>query len=630
MCGICGEFVFGAAAGSVDPDVLSRMTDRLAHRGPDARGTWMDPERRVGLGHTRLKILDLSDAGNQPMANEDGTIRLTFNGELYNFQALRERLAGRHRFQSRSDTESLVHLYEEDGDRALESLDGMFAFALWDGARRRLLLARDPAGKKPLYFARRPDRLVFASEPKALFAHPAVARELSPDAVDAYFTFGFVPAPRTMFQGVEKLPAGHCLVADASGAIEIRRYWQPEVEPALARMDDAALQREALARLRAAVRKRLVADVPVAVFLSGGVDSSLVTALAAEASPQPLATFSVGYDRHAANEDLAFARMVAARYGTRHTELVMPTDVALASLDDVLGQYDDLVNDSSIPFYFLAKAAHAQGIKVVLIGEGSDEVFSGYPFLGSVQRYASWLEPLAAVPRALRHALAGPAIPMAERTRHYFAAEMLESWRAGDELFWGLDVLFRYGRRERLFAPAFGRQLNGGDAPAAVVGRWHEDYRQRYSGPRLARWHYVESQLHLPDYLLARADKGSMQFAVECRAPFLDRRLLTFALSVPDRVKQRHGQMKYLLKRAAEAHLPRELVYRPKRPLPVPYLEWLRQGLLDDVLRTPDPILNASYVEELRGRVRAGASYYGDKLWSIYLFKRWLSRWFGA
>lgn len=632
MCGICGEFIFDGRAAQVEPAVLQSMMRALTHRGPDGDGWWISPDRRVGLGHTRLKILDLSDAGRQPMANEDESLQLTFNGEIYNFAALRRRLEAAHPFRSRTDTETILHAYEEEGPNVLQALEGMFAFGLWDGARRRLLLARDRAGKKPLYYTLLPDRLVFASEVKALLRHPLVGKVLLPEAVDRYFTFAFVPAPLTMFRGIFKLPAAHALQIGSDGDAQLERYWSPAVDPAVETLEETAVQERIIATLREAVRKRLVADVPVAVFLSGGLDSSLVTALAAEEAPRPLTTFSVGYDRHFHNDDLAYARRTAQRYGTRHVEVVVSTEEAFGRLDALVEHYDDLVNDSAIPFAFLSERAHAEGFKVVLIGEGSDEVFSGYPFLGSVYRYQQWLQPLRRAPELVRQAAVGGLAPLLRACRRHFPAEMLTATARGDELFWGMDVLFRYGRRERLFAPSFAGEVADTTEPASLVRGLHDTYARGYGGGRtLARWAYVELNHHLPDYLLARVDKGAMQFSVECRAPYLDQALLDLSVSLPDHLKWRGGEGKFILKQAAAPYLPQDLIYRPKRPLPVPYVNWLQEGALDvcSGLRDDDPVLNAACVRQLQQRCRAGQTYFADKLWAVYLFRRWHQQWFG-
>ncbi|HWU90419.1 MAG TPA: asparagine synthase (glutamine-hydrolyzing), partial [Kofleriaceae bacterium] len=414
MCGIVGQYHFG---GPADPTVAERdrtlvlaMRDRIAHRGPDDGGLWQSADGRVVLGHRRLSIVDLSPAGHQPMGNEDGTVWITFNGEIYNHAALREelRLDDRHKFRSRADTEVIVHLYEERQARVVDALDGMFAFGLWDGARRRLVLARDRMGKKPLYYVVAAGRLLFASELKALLAHPDVARRLDLVALNEYLTFSNVPEPRTLFEGIRKLPAGHTLVCDEHGRLTVERYWSPLDGPP---WTPPAHRGEAVERVRAlvkeAVKKRLMADVPVGAFLSGGVDSSTNVALMSRLVSTPLQTFTIEFTGFGPAEnfhDVPYARQVASMFGCRHTEVQVTAAEALAYMPRMIHEQDEPLGDPAcLPMHFVSRAAHDAGIKVVLVGEGSDEVFCGYPaFAALLETHDGRWSQLRRMPRFLR------------------------------------------------------------------------------------------------------------------------------------------------------------------------------------------------------------------------------------
>src|ERR1043166_5529990 len=388
MCGIVGLYNFGGSteASARDRALVLEMRDAIKHRGPDDGGLWQSEDGRVVFGHRRLAIVDLSPAGHQPMSNEDGSVWITFNGEIYNHAELREtlRLDDRHKFRSRSDTEVIIHLYEERQAAVVEAIDGMFAFGLWDAGRRRLVLARDPRGKKPVYYTVAGGRLLFASEIKALLGHPDVARRLDLVALNEYLTFSNVPEPKTLFEGIRKLPAGHTLVCDHNGNLTVSRFWSPLDGPA---WTPPASRGEAVERVRGlvkkAVKKRLMADVPVGAFLSGGVDSSTNVALMSQLVSTPLQTFTVEFTGFGPAEnfhDVPYARQVAAKFGCNHTEVQVTAAEALAYVPEMVQNQDEPLGDPAcLPMHFVSRAAHQAGIKVVLVGEGSDEVFCGYP-----------------------------------------------------------------------------------------------------------------------------------------------------------------------------------------------------------------------------------------------------------
>ena len=383
MCGIAGVLAFTDNF-PADEATVARMTGTLRHRGPDGGGTLIRSDERIALGHRRLAIVDLSEAGRQPMANEDGSVWITYNGEVYNHVALRAELeAAGHRYRSHTDTETVVHLYEEHGRRCVERLQGMFAFAIWDARRGELLLVRDRLGVKPLYYAQLPGGFVFGSEPKAMIAHPSVPRELDEDALAEYLTFGFTPPPRTMFAGVGKLAPGEWMTVSAGGTVERGTWWNAMPSPAttatVAEMSEPEMVAEVRTRLRESVRRRMMADVPFGVFLSGGLDSSTNVALMAELTDRPVRTYSTAPREHARYDELAYARLVAQRFGTDHHEVLVDDDSLQESLPVLLEAQDEPLADwTAIPQHFVSQLARDTGTIVVQVGEGADELFHGY------------------------------------------------------------------------------------------------------------------------------------------------------------------------------------------------------------------------------------------------------------
>jgi asparagine synthase (glutamine-hydrolysing) len=555
MCGICGVL----SLDGVDPADLQAMTDTLVHRGPDSAGVHLSPDGSVGLGIRRLSIVDL-ETGDQPMANEDESVWLVFNGEIYNHLEHRPALEARgHRYRSRADSEVIVHLYEEYGPDCVHHLRGMFAFALWDERRRRLLLARDRLGVKPLYYAQRGQTLVFGSEIKALLAHTSVVPRLNERALSLYLTFAATPAPHTLFEGVQKLPPGHRLIVE-SGRVTMERYWQPLPHPEerrVRRSPEEYVERvEAL--VRESIRLRMMSDVPYGAFLSGGVDSSLNVALMAELADRPVSTFSVAIDGDPVSDELAHARRVAQRYGTRHHEVVIgERDFAESWPRLVWHQDEPLADPVCVPLDALAREARAAGTKVIQVGEGADELFAGYTgyaFFADFFRRV-W-HPYRRLPGPMRHAawrVLGPALSLDK-------ADVLERAANGGELYWGGAIAFY---------DAHLRRLLGQDLAAAreqVAALYADVDGSVADASQLDRMIGIELRQRLPELLLMRVDKVTMASSIEARVPYLDHKLVELALAIPSEVKYRDGITKWVLKRVAErAGLQRELVDRRKR-----------------------------------------------------------------
>jgi asparagine synthase (glutamine-hydrolysing) len=628
MCGIAGfadlspprtvsrEQAARAAA------LLRRMCAVIRHRGPDDEGIFVG--EGVGLGMRRLAIIDLA-AGRQPTANEDGAVRVVFNGEIYNYRALRAELERRgHRFATASDTETIVHAYEEWGEAAFTRLRGMFAVALWDARARALVLARDRAGIKPLYYALAGGRLYFGSEIKALLATGAIEPALDPAAFDFYLSFLYTPPDRSIFRGIAKLPPGHLLRLE-HGRARLERYWEVPAEEREPASEEEAVEalREAL---RDAVRCHLVSDVPLGAFLSGGIDSSLVVALMAEASDRPVRTFSIGFD-DPQHDELAWARLVAERFGTDHHEFVVRPD-ALAILDDLIDHFDEPFGDSSaIPTWYVSALAR-EHVTVVLSGDGGDELFGGYDRYVPHPRVAAfdrWAPPGA---RLLAGAV-WPWLPHGTRGKNFLRRV------ARDERGRYLDAVGYFQRDEKaaLLAPELRRAIDGADAEAELARRFERFAALSWN----AQMMLADFETYLPEDILVKVDRMSMAHSIESRVPLLDHEVVELAARLPARLKIRDGRRKDILKRAAARWLPPEILGRGKQGFAVPLGVWFRGGLTDlfsDVLRAPRTrqrgCFEPRFVERLLREHLAGRRDHTLRLWALTVFELWHRRYLDA
>ena len=624
MCGIAGRFNFDPLR-PIDRGVLTAMTDAVAHRGPDAAGYHVAPG--IGLGHRRLSIIDLS-TGDQPLANEDGTVWTVFNGEIYNFADVRADLVARgHRFRTSSDTEIIVHGYEEWGDRAVERFRGMFAFAVWDARRRRLLLARDRVGVKPLYYADLPGRgIVFGSELKSLLEDPDVPREWRPEAIDAYLTLLYVPAPGTIYQGIQKLEPGHVLVAQ-DGAIRTSRYWDlnftGDGDPA--REDEYLERLDAL--LAESVALRQIADVPLGAFLSGGIDSSAVAAYMVQTSAQPPKTISVGFD-HAGYDELGHARRVAEHLGCEfHPRTVTPDIVSL--LPTLAWHFDEPFADSSaVPTYYVSKAAR-ELVTVALSGDGGDELWAGYT-RHRVEQWEQRARTALGPARAAAGAL-GRALPLSVK-----GARALRHLGAAPDQAYALK--HAYG----MFEPDAKTRLYSGDFAASVRGadpfaRFRDVYARCQSTDPVDRGLYVDVHTYMVDDILTKVDRMSMAVSLEAREPLLDHRLLEFAATVPASLKIRDGRGKYLLRKALRRRVPAEILERGKHGFEAPIGEWLRgplapmtDALLTDGRLRDRGIFDGREVARLWTEHRARRADHRHRLWQLIMLELWFRRFVDA
>ena len=616
MCGIVG---ITAVAAQAQRAWLAIGRDAMTHRGPDDAGEWWSADGRVGLAHRRLSIIDLSPAGHQPMHDASGTLSIVFNGEIYNFADLRDELIAKgHGFRSHSDTEVILAAYREWGTACLARFNGMFAFALFDARQQTVFLARDRAGEKPLFYHQAGGVLRFASELKALLADPALTRRIDPTALDCYLAMGYVPGERCMLQGFNKLPPAHALLFDLqTGQAKIWRYWQlPELEATSSRpVDEAALLDELEALLENAVRRQMVADVPVGVLLSGGVDSSLITAMAVRSSSQ-VQTFTIGFPGHGKLDETEHARLIAKHFGTRHTEL-MAEDATADLLPRLARQFDEPMVDSSMIPTFLVSQLVRQHCTVALGGDGGDELFGGYGHYSRLQ----WMQrKLGPIPRPLRKGVSFVAkrfLPLG------FAGGNIRTWlmASSEDLRHSLPLIASYfdaTTRAKLMAAYSGFELV---AECIRHGRvpQHSDLIQRATRMDFANY--------LAEDILVKVDRASMLNSLELRAPLLDYRLIEFAFGkVPSHLKATAQDKKILLKRLTARVLPPEFDRQRKQGFSIPLGEWLKGGafrtLFNEVLRDPQCSFDASTVNGLlRGQERGRSN--GERLFALVLFELW-------
>ena len=620
MCGICGVFEYATGA-PVEQEILADMLQVIRHRGPDDDGTYL--EGGLALGMRRLSIIDLA-GGHQPIANEDGSVVVVFNGEIYNYRELTACLRDRgHRFQTNSDTEVIVHLYEDLGEDCVQELRGMFGFALWDARRRRLFLARDRLGIKPLYYADLDGRLVFGSEIKAILRHPDVPARPDLLGLSDFLSLKYVPAPETMFAEVRALPPGHTLSCDGDGVM-VRRYWDLSFVPdPRGRRSEAEYAEELAALLRESVKLHLVSDVPFGAFLSGGVDSSTIVALMSQILEQPVKTYAVGFEGSGAEQysELPFARMVAERYQTDHHEVFVQARDMIELSEKVIWHLDQPIADEASLGNYLVAALAARDVKMVLTGEGGDELFAGYA------RYAG--EKLSAsarrVPAPLRAMALGAASRLPGLRRPKIA---LYALCQTDEVtrITNWFPLFNRDMKAQLLSERLQHELDGVSTDRVFA----DQVARTDATDPLHRMLYVDTKLWLVDDLLARGDKMSMAASLEARVPLLDHKLVEFAARVPSNLKVHGMSRKYLLKEVARRWLPDAIIDRKKQGFPMPMSLWFRDEARDWLhdLLAPDAIrrrglFEPTYVAKLLDEHDSGFADHGSLLWALLSVELW-------
>jgi asparagine synthase (glutamine-hydrolysing) len=628
VCGILGIHNYANGSAPLNEALLNRMTDTIRHRGPDDSGIWIDPSGKTGLGFRRLSIIDLSPNGHQPMTNEDRSIWIVFNGEIYNFQDLRPGLEhNRHQFRSQTDTEIILHLYEELGPDCVEALDGMYGFAIWDSRKQTWLLARDRLGVKPLYYTRQQGMLIFASEIKAILAHPLISADLNAEAMAQYLTFKTSPAPNTLFAGIQKLPPGHYLTSDRDGNCKVHRYW--DAIPQQRRIDEHEAIEHVRGLFQKSVAKRMIADVPVGAFLSGGLDSSAVVAQMAALTSGRVKTFSVGIRDLPQYSEFPFARKVAQRFATDHHEIEIGVHEVEEYLPELVHHQDEpLADPVCVPLYYVSRLAARAGVPVILVGEGSDEQFFGYDTRVSfLRRYQRFWRPLLALPRPLLAAGYQTARLLPVNRRY---TNILRKAATGADLFFG-SVAFAERDKAGVLAPGVGN----GTVSEPVVRAILQELRSRSEHSDMgAEVMYLDLKIRLAELLLMRVDKITMSQSLEAREPFLDYRLIEYTMGLPLGLKLKNWDPKYVFKQAMRDLVPGEIVNRPKMPFAAPVEDWLRQGLgsfarrviLESRLKERG-LFRYDGIERILGEHEKGTADHGVQIWTLMNLSAWYDHW---
>ncbi len=618
MCGICGIFEYKSKV-DVSRELVHKMNQTMIHRGPDDGGVFVGPG--IGLGHRRLSIIDLA-GGHQPMSNEDGTIWVLLNGEIYNYPELSSELLARgHRFSTKSDTEAIVHLYEDYGGKCFAKLRGMFSIALWDSRERKLILARDRVGKKPLFYAADDNRILFGSELKALLAIDGLPRAMDEEALSDYFSFGYVPAPKTIYRSVRKVLPGNYLVASEGGIKEVC-YWDLSFGKVENRSEEewAEMLRHQICD---ATRVRLMSDVPLGAFLSGGVDSSSIVAMMTHLMKRPVTTCSIGFEVEEYNE-AGYARQIAEQFKSdHHEEIVRPS--ALEVLDKLVWHYDEPFADSSaIPTYYVSKVAR-KSVTVALGGDGGDESFAGYRRYMH-DHYENRLR--HHVPASLRSHIFGPLgawyPALAWAPRIFRAKATFQSLsRTPLEGYFNSISYFRPSEKQRLFTPEFRRRISGYDS----IGVLRQYYDRADTEDLLSRIQYVDIKTYLTDDILTKVDRASMAVSLEVRAPLLDHKLLELAARIPSTLKLLGRTGKYIFKKAMAAELPDGILNRKKMGFAIPLDRWFRNELRDVteqvLFDTEDGILDPGFLKTIWNQHQRGNYDRSQHLWAVLMFRKW-------
>ena len=662
MCGITGILETTSSQG-VDSLLLGRMRDAMVHRGPDGEGIWTSDDKGVGLAHRRLAIVDLSAKASQPMSDGDGKAWITFNGEIYNHLTLRRDLeqAGRKFKTDHSDTEVLIHGFLEWGiDGLLERLEGMFAFAIWDCQNRKLILARDRIGIKPLYFTNSNGRFLFASEIKAILIDPAVERDIDPQALNHFLSFMVAPAPLTMFKGIFKLPAAHLMEVSAGGKMSFRRYWDPVpgqgIDPAeIKGLSPAELESfytcGIRSRLEQAIEKRMMSDVPFGVFLSGGIDSSANVALMSQLMDRPVDTFTVGFKDYQHLNELEYANRIARDFKTNHHEVLIDESDMTGYLDNLVHHQDEPIADwVCIPLYFVSKLAKDSGVTVVQVGEGSDEQFCGYDsYMTYLNMYRKFWDGYMKTPDSLRKMIGGGAEFLSSLTPRFDKfSETLSRAGKNQEFFWsGANAFWNVHKRRVLHDSTTTSDLaelaeagldvsgiNERDS-GAVISAFLEPFDKNHPGQdHLTRMAYSELRLRLPELLLMRVDKIGMSTSIEARVPFLDHKLVEFTMDIPMEWKIKDGVTKYLLKKALADLLPDEILYRQKMGFAAPMTQWLRGdfGHRAEAAVLGSPLmergfLNRDHIAQKFCDHMTGRQDNALHLWTLFNLTSWYDHW---
>lgn len=614
-------------------DFIVRMRDVMKHRGPDGSGVWVSDAGDVGLGHRRLAIIDLSEVAAQPMSNEDDTLRVVFNGEIYNHAEIRKELEliGGHRWKTNhSDTEVILHAFEQWGIDCIHKFRGMFAFALWDCSKRELWLVRDRMGVKPLYYSVHNGRINFASEIKALLQDKQQQRSVNEVAFFHYLSFLTSPAPDTLFAGIKKLECGSWLKVSASGLLEEYRYWDvlDNVEP-VAMLSDDEISKRILEELKVAVSLRKISDVPVGIFLSGGIDSSTNAALFSERAGEKVKTFSIGYDREYGSyqSELEYAKLVAEEVGADYYERLLSIDDLIEFLPRMVRLQDEPIADPvCFPVYFVSKLARDTGVVVCQVGEGADELFWGYPGWKTALR----LQRLSDLPLSHFFKKLGLVAMRSLGKELSFSYEWLRRGAAKQPIFWGGAEAFTETQKWRLLSPRLRREL-AGKSSWEVIAPIRQRFIEKAKDPCWLNWMtYLDLNLRLPELLLMRVDKMCMGMSLEGRVPFLDHKLVELAMGIPEDVKTRHGTLKYILKKAIRGIIPDIIIDRKKQGFGVPIHEWCLDKLGGEMRRELDDFCAQTDFLDRDEVFRLIEEKKAAQVWYLFNFALWWKEYIGG
>lgn len=643
MCGITGIYSVNDKVTVEEKNLLS-MREVLIHRGPDDKGLYVSPDKKIGFGFRRLAIIDLTQAGNQPMSNENGSLWLVFNGEIYNYSEIKKELIRKgHSFKSKTDSEVLLHLYEEKKEKCLEDLNGMFAFALWDEKNQRLFAARDRIGIKPFYYYYKDGVFIFGSEIKAILAHPLVKRELNLEAVSHYLTFACAPAPFTLFHNIYKLPAGYYLILDSRGQLKIQRYWSPYNNQECKGISRADLESWFIEKtkllLSDSIAKQMVSDVPFGCFLSGGIDSSANAILMSKMMGAPVETFSIGYKGFPEFDEFQYSRKIADILGSKKHELLIGQDEFLNWLPQLAYYADDPNGDwVCLPVYYLAKLFRENGVIMGQVGEGSDELFNGYGrdlvFFNFWKNYWRYLEKFPAFIKKIPYVLSA-WLPWSSLD---FYKELLRRLSYGKPLFFGGANAFSAYDKQFLLTKKFKKQLpvNISDSIVENIYASLDQGGQSNNFDFLQKYLYLELNLRLPELLLMRVDKMTSINSIEARVPFLDHRLVELAFSIPQDIKVKNNTNKYILKKALVDILPKEILERKKQGFGAPVSEWLIkdqkvQNRLVNIITNSHikevEIFDYSSIEKLLNQHLSRKCDNSFKIWNLVTLCLWYDEW---
>lgn len=631
MCGIVGTLSFNNSNFAVTESYIIQMRDTMIHRGPDGSGVWVSTNRRIGLGHRRLSIIDLSEAASQPMCNEDGTLWVSYNGEIYNHAEIRSELEqiGGHQWKTNhSDTEVILHAFEQWGIDCLKRFRGMFAIALWDANLRELWLIRDRIGIKPLYYSVHNDRITFASEIKALLQDPKQQRAVHEEAFFHYLSFLTTPAPQTLFEGIKKLPGGTWMRVKENGQIYDHCYW--DVWDQTAPLDNASeveITELILDELRESVKLRKVSDVPVGIFLSGGLDSSINTALFSEGESNPVKTFTIGFEGEyqSYQNEIVYARMMAQKVGAEYHELLLNLDDLIDFLPQMVHLQDEPIADPvCVPVYYVSKLARNNGVVVCQVGEGADELFCGYPAWKTAIQF-QYYNDIRFIRLFNKLGITGLQLIGRKRSKY---CEWLRRGSLGQPIFWGGAEAFDDAQKHRLLSPRLRKKFKAFTSWEALKPIRQQFEENAWERSNLNWMSYLDLNLRLPELLLMRVDKMSMGVGLEGRVPFLDHKLVELAMSIPESVKIKNGKLKYILKTSVRGLIPNDLIDRKKQGFGVPVYEWFFDRLGETAKKELNDFCHQSDFldsEEVMHLIDSGR---GTQIWYLLNFAMWFREFF--